>query len=538
MSTSKLFVKSHVARDLQQSAAFFKNEKLVVWEYVSNGLQYVDHGTTPVVHVKLDSKKKRIQIQDNGRGMSFSDLQNFFVMHGENVDRKKGAPGRGRFGTGKSAAFGIGQTLRVTTVREGKRSVVELTRDGIERMGSEDPIPVTVIEKEIATDEKNGTLVEIEGIHLRSLDSRAVITFIERHLARWPKKNYAVFVDNHECEVAEPPVAQTRTFHPGEPETATLGNVELVIKVSKTPLDVDLRGVSIYANGVWHETTLAGAEGKEMIQYIFGEIDVPALDDDKSIPAPFDMSRSMTLNVENELVRAIHAFVGRHINEVRKELAAEEKKRRDSEEARKLQEEASKIAQLLNEDFQDFKRKLAKAKATDPGGGDPQPAGQGEGDDIFTTGGEEPVGETYPPQTDTPTERPGKPPELDPDPEGEPKGKKTPGGDTGKQKPRGGFRVDFDNMGEESARAQYVPDNRTIFINLEHPQIDAAKGLGDIEDPAFKRLSYEVAFSEYAVALASELAARDEFFDITDPIGAIRDTINRLARKGAKLYVE
>jgi hypothetical protein len=93
----KLVVKSHVARDLLQSAGLFKTDKLVVWEYVSNGLQYVGAGTNPVVKVSLDSRKKRISIQDNGRGMDWKGLQNFFVMHGENLDRKEGRPGRERF---------------------------------------------------------------------------------------------------------------------------------------------------------------------------------------------------------------------------------------------------------------------------------------------------------------------------------------------------------------------------------------------------------------------------------------------------------
>jgi hypothetical protein len=44
-ATSKLIVKSHVARDLLQSAGLFKTDKLVVWEYVSNGLQYIGAGT-------------------------------------------------------------------------------------------------------------------------------------------------------------------------------------------------------------------------------------------------------------------------------------------------------------------------------------------------------------------------------------------------------------------------------------------------------------------------------------------------------------
>ena len=33
-TTLKLVVKSHVARDLLQSAGLFKTDKLVVWEYV------------------------------------------------------------------------------------------------------------------------------------------------------------------------------------------------------------------------------------------------------------------------------------------------------------------------------------------------------------------------------------------------------------------------------------------------------------------------------------------------------------------------
>ena len=193
MNTSTgLFVKSHVARDLLQNAALFKTDKLVVWEYVSNGLQYIGPGTNPLVKVSLDSKKKRISIQDNGRGMDWSGLQNFFVMHGENIDRKEGRPGRGRFGTGKSAAFGIAEVLRITTIRNGKRSKVELVRSKIATMTSEDPIPVEILERESPTSTSNGTLIEIEGVNLRSLDQAAVIHYIERHLAKCPK-NATVF---------------------------------------------------------------------------------------------------------------------------------------------------------------------------------------------------------------------------------------------------------------------------------------------------------------------------------------------------------
>src|SRR5208283_2761496 len=299
------------------------------------GLQYVDPGTNPTVYVKLDSKARKVRISDNGRGMTLDGLQNFFVMHGENLDRKAGTPGRGRFGTGKSAAFGIGEILRVTSVRNSRRSVVELTRADLEKVSSGDPIPVRIVENEVSCSEPNGTTVEIEQIHLRSLDQPGCIHYIERHLAKWPK-NCTVVVNNHECEYSEPPIKEQRRFRPAGTVRELLGDAELVLKVSKAPVEEDLRGIAIFSNGVWHETTLAGAEGREMSNYIIGEIDVPRLDDDSSPISPFDLSRSMRLNPSNELVAAIYAFIGQSVEQVRREMVDSERQQRQSDEAKHL----------------------------------------------------------------------------------------------------------------------------------------------------------------------------------------------------------
>jgi hypothetical protein len=220
-----LVVRSHVGRDLLQSAAVFKNEKAVIWEYVSNGLQYVDPGTSPEVYVRIDDRRKRISIADNGRGMSWDDLRNFFIMHGENADRKAGRGGRGLFGTGKSAAFGIADRLRVTTIRGGKRSIVELSRQDIERVAGGDEVPIRVLEKETRTELANGTLIEVEDVHLSKIDQVAVIQYIERHIARWP--NATVFINNHQCEYSEPAIDKTYKFYPQtEEQKRLLGNVE------------------------------------------------------------------------------------------------------------------------------------------------------------------------------------------------------------------------------------------------------------------------------------------------------------------------
>jgi len=286
-------------------------------------------------------------------------------MHGENIDRVQGRPGRGRFGTGKSAAFGIADVLRVTTIRNGKRSKVELRRSDIDKLSTEDPIPVQMLEHEVPTTQFNGSLVEIEGIHLKSLDQSGIIHYIERNLARW--RNATVYVNNHECEFSEPSAADIRIFKPEGKQKEKIGDAALIIKIASAPIqDVELRGIAIYSNGVLHETTLAGNEGKEMSQYIFGEIDVSILDDDKSPIPPFDLSRSLRLNPSNETVQTIFSFIGPKIDQVRKELLKVEKERRASEEAKELAKQAEAIAQVINEDFIEFRQRLREAKALIP----------------------------------------------------------------------------------------------------------------------------------------------------------------------------
>lgn len=545
-NSDQIVVVSHVGRDLLQSAAVFKHERLVVWEYVSNGLQYRDRDTAPVVRVVIDHRSKKITVADNGRGMSWADLRNFFVMHGENIDRKQGRPGRGFFGTGKAAAFGIAGRLCVTTVKSGKRSRVELRRSAVEAMSSTDPIPVSTIEREVATHEKNGTIVEIDDIHLRKIDQADIIRFIERHIARWP--NATVYVNNHLCEFTEPPIARIVRFKPDAgPIRDALGETELVIKISKTPLDDEQQGIAILSNGVWHETTLAGSERKEMANYIFGDLDVPALSSDVSPIAAFDLSRSMQLNRSNELVQKIFAFIGFHVEAVRRELIEEEKKRRASEEAKQLAREASQIAQIINEDFLAYKARISKARAQAAGGLDiyasaePAPPSDSESDFIF--GDQEPAVEVLPTGSPGTHEEggggngdlPHVNPQVEPTATGELKGKRAPR-DPSRSQARGGFEVKFANMGDTEKRAKYDGESRTIYINLDHAQIKAALGSGGIDDIAFRRLAYEVAFSEYAVAVAYEMVKANYFLDLYEPITEIRETVNRVAVAAAHLY--
>ena len=548
---SELSVTSHVPRDLLQSAAMFKNERRVVWEYVSNSLDYVDAGTNPVIEVTIQPRMKRIVISDNGRGMDWDGLQNFFVMHGENQDRSSGRTVRGLFGTGKSAAFGIADSLTIVTTRNGSRCKVTLTRQMLETTELIDRVPVEVIERSVPTSEANGTVIVIDGIQLRTIDKGSVIADIERNIAR-RKGTATISVNGQLCVFTEPSVHKELRFAPDEAAPDELRACELVIKISESPLDNDLRGISIYANGALLETTLLGAERKDLSEYIFGEIDVPALSSNTQTPSAFDASRSRTLNPANPLVQAIHGFVGHKIEVVLAELRSERNERKSLEESKRLQEEANKIEGIINADFKEFRKQIQKARAFDGDGNDLGPLGSPKEDhrdedgspgmlfggnesasvldnfgDVGTTGSGDSSKEG-PPRRLNPTIRE--------DSTGDPIGRSEP--TTRKPSPQGGFSVEFNNHGASNFRATYQPERRTIFINLDHPQIALARKDRTPDDPIFRRLAYEVAFSEYAIALAFELANEHEYNDPVEPITDVRETLNRVARAAAGLYAE
>jgi hypothetical protein len=544
----RLKVTSHVGRDLLASAASFKNEAVVVWEYVVNSLQYVDPGVSPRIQVTVVPGGKGIRIADNGSGMSVADLKHFFQMHGENLERRAGRPGRGKWGTGKSAAFGIASTLHVDTVRNGKRNVVVLTRDMISTSDGED-IPVEWAIKDEPTDDPNGTTISILDINLDKVRRASIIDYLERHLQAFRAKSPDVAIDDHVCTYRDPPTSETRTFQPTESQREVLGDVTLVVKVSAAPLPPIEQGISVTAGlGNLVAIERAGIESKEFGNYLFGEIDIPALENHPSPIEPYDPTRSLQLNPQHPLVAVLLGFVGSKLEEVRTALVRRSREARKTEQARRLAAEADKIAEILNEDFRKISERLHQIRAASSrkGAARSQVAARATHNepDEWTRGIETPGILVKMPPNPNPEPPPPSPPR--PTPQVQLRGQPDPlgdnavdpvGGNQGKRRrSQGGFRVEYKQLGADAERSVYDSITLTILINLEHPLVAAPLGDGHIEDTTFRRLSYEIAFSEYAMGLGYELSKQDPNMPPDDLLYEVRSTLNRISTAAVALY--
>ena len=530
-------VTSHVARDFLQNAAYFSTMPKLVWEYVANSLDAANDGVPAVVAVEITSHE--VRISDNGCGMSREELNNFFQMHGESIHRKRGKRVRGRFGTGKCAAFGLANSLRIDTARAGLRNVVELHRQDIEQAKSGAPFPVRDVIVNEPTGEEAGTIVVIRAFIKKRPNVDKVISYIERHLSRYHKRTH-VTINGHECKFEEPPsVEQFERFPP--PEVAKhIGKTPLVIKVSPVPLNDDTRGIDVLSHGIWHETTLAGIEKKERANYMFGEIDVPILEDGEwPIPA-FDNTRNNILNRQNPVVAVLLGWLSEELEQTRLRLVKKERERRRSEMAKQLAKEAERISDILNEDFAqqemelELTRRVSKRSGSKsvseildeqgdlwPGDGDePTPWEQtGIPHGAGTRGDLAGEGDTPRPG---PTARPGS----------EPGGRKSTTKGRRKRR-RAVFSIDYEHVTAESSRSRYARDTKTIFVNLDHPQIASAFEAGGKRTDArqFREVCYEVAAVEYAIALPHEKLEKSELYDASDALFDVKDTIDRVTRR-------
>jgi hypothetical protein len=230
---------------------------------------------------------------------------------------------------------------------------------------------------------------------------------------------------------------------------------------------------------------------------------------------------------------------------MRQELAHQVKEARRTEQARRLSAEAQRIAEIINQDFNDVRERLRdiRSASASPGSISAVFGNRLEGGsdtDVWMAGTQE-IGRL--PKTSRGREREGgsqrEAPQIAPIGRKDETGDELvdpAGGNQGKSRPRGGFKVEYRDLGKDEGRSKYDANTLSILINLDHPVVVAALGPGNVQDPAFRRLSYEIAFSEYAMALGYEICKQDPNIPGDDLLYEVRTCLNRISAAAAPLY--
>lgn len=551
-----LVMRSNVARDVLDTAQNFGSVHKMLPEYVTNATDNPDDGQS-VVRVEITNHrqpggKQRIVVRDNARGMSAEDLHQFFTMHAENRARRRGQRARGRFGTGKSAAFGVGaEALQLTTCRNGRWSEVRLDRNELETAARENrPPQPTVSVADESTEDPNGTEVLIDGITKpilaeriaaelrrslgRHLDRHEIILFGERVLTQEPQ----TLLVRDFCSVDIPDIA------------AIVGDVTCTVKVAVgTIADDTMRGVLVtsgeYPVG---QVTASG----EYATRLFGACEVAALDADASSPGPFSDARDLRLNEENRIAGPLVAWIRECLQEVSDGLRRQERERRRRARDEQLDRAATRMEELLNKHYRgEFRRSRADHGDLGPGDGASRPSAGGTISDengshvLPDTDGRSGYAPVPSPNggTASPTPDPGSDDEVTPrrgqlrerDPFGEGRGNPVSPEQSlrRRRRRRGGFAIDFEELGEEAPRSQYREETLTIVLNLDHPEFKAAHAGGD--NPMFRMLAFEVAAQEYAFAVAYQLIDEDESLDAFDILQEVRRFMTELTRNVAAI---
>lgn len=492
-----LEVVTHVGRDVLANAAHFATVPKAIYEYVSNSIDATPPGRACTVRVDIAASgpQRRITIADDASGMSRELLRSFFTMHGENVQRRAGRKVRGRFGTGKIAAFGRADRLRVDTVQRGSRNVVELAKSDLENARPGRPIRVREVVIDEPTEAADGTLVSIEGLHRGTRVDRAeIVRYLQRQLGRHLVQ-HRVNVEGERVAYAPPEAQEEHRF--ASPDGLTelaAGPLELVVRIAARPLTPEENGVAVLCNGFLNAMTLAGCEGKPEAQYLFGEIEAAVLDDDRSPVPAFLATRDLTLNPWHPTVAELLPWVRASIETVRRELVRRAGDRRRAAEQQELEQLGDDISTLLNAIYRGERVRLVKGAPRDaaPLAEEPEikPAPRAA---VRASRCDKGVARgTRPPHASAP-----------PLPVIAPAGPTLGGGVYGT------FQVLFRHAGEASPRAFYRPDERGIVMNLDHPEAIASLRNGGPNSPFFAHYCYRTAMEEFTLAMVADLGYPD-----------------------------
>lgn len=310
-----------------------------------------------------------IIVRDYGTGMSFEELNNFYLHIGyERRTRGERTTGgrlvMGRKGIGKLAGFGIAEDIIVTSVKEGKLIELGLNYSQLRNLETTTDFKFAPLRDEV-TSEADGVKVTFKSLKLsRSINPDSFRISMARR--------FALGTDSMEIRVNDVLVSkEDLSFEHRYPVTGWqeetiegFGNIQYWFGfLGSTIQDPELRGVSVFARDRVAQFTpfffnlTGGINGQVALEYLTGQIKADLLDENIDYIA----TDRQTVNWQFDKAPLLEEWGKKKI----KELCADWKKRHDQRNIDRFQHSMgdfySRIEKLaLKEEKKDLTAALVK----------------------------------------------------------------------------------------------------------------------------------------------------------------------------------
>lgn len=235
-----------------------------------------------------------IVVKDYGEGMSFDELNDFYLHIGyERRERgnrsSKGRYVMGRKGIGKLAGFGIADNIVLTSVKKGNLVEFTLNHDELRNADSAQGLPITP-DRDEPSDLPSGVTVTFKGLKIsRNINANSFRTSMARRFALGSEEMQIIV---NEVPISKEDLTLQYRYPPAagvwQPEEIPgFGKIEYWFGfLDKTITDTELRGVSVFARERVAQFTpfffnlTGGINGQVALEYLTGQIKADILDED------------------------------------------------------------------------------------------------------------------------------------------------------------------------------------------------------------------------------------------------------------------
>ena len=275
------------------------------------------------VHINLieDGKHKSISVSDNGIGMSFDEINQFFLRIGRKrreEDRGLSQNGRrkvtGRKGLGKLAFFGIGDTINIETKKNGTAVSFVLSWVGIKTCSSPNYEPEFHISA--CGEDEHGTTIILSDLKRKSAFNITDLAISLSKLFDFYDDTFKVTMSYNDSEDViiddklkyRGIVAQIEWIFPDNQDIPmpyfARNGIHGKIIASEKPLKPGLRGITLFAHGrlVNAPEFFGVGESSHGFSYYTGWLDVDFIDElDVDVISTDRQSLNWDLDITSEL---------------------------------------------------------------------------------------------------------------------------------------------------------------------------------------------------------------------------------------------